>query len=177
MVAGSGGQGALLAGKILAEAALSERLNVTWFPYYGAAMRGGTSICTVVVSDKPISSPVAGMADVLIAMSRASLEDFQERLHPGGLLVMDSSNIKSRPERSDIRVLEVPVKEMAAGLKLKKPANVILLGAFVGSCPVIDPEMVMDAMKRMKLADVELNAKAFVRGKEFSSVDKKSKVI
>lgn len=167
LISGSGGQGALLAGKILAEAALSERMNVSWFPSYGAAMRGGTSNCTVVISDRTIGSPIVSIVDVLITLNELSLNSFEGMLSPGGLLVIDSSNIKARPGREDIKILEVPVKELASELKLGKPANVILLGAFFGSVPFIGPDTIADAMTRMGISDLESNIKAFNLGKEF----------
>ena len=74
--AGSGGQGTLAIGQMIAKAAMDEGKEVTWLPSYGPEMRGGTANCTVVVSDKPISCPLINDADVLVAMNLPSLRKF-----------------------------------------------------------------------------------------------------
>ncbi len=80
IIAGAGGQGILFLGKVLAQAGMIEGKQVTWFPSYGAEMRGGTANCTVIVSDEMIGSPVVLTPDILIAMNRISAERFQAQL-------------------------------------------------------------------------------------------------
>ena len=80
IIAGAGGQGILFLGKTITQAGMIEGRHVTWFPSYGAEMRGGTANCTVILSDDMIGSPVVQTPDILIAMNRASLEKFQPSL-------------------------------------------------------------------------------------------------
>ena len=95
MVAGFGGQGILFLGKLLAYSGMLENKEVTWFPSYGAEVRGGTANCTVIISDEMIGSPVVRNPEILIVMNEASLDKFQPRLKNGGILIFDSSLIKN----------------------------------------------------------------------------------
>ena len=98
IIAGSGGQGVMLLGKILAETAMQENKFVTWLPAYGAEVRGGTSHCMVIISDKEIGSPYVDKADTLIIMNQPSLERFKERRAPQGLLLINSSLASGYPK-------------------------------------------------------------------------------
>lgn len=75
-MAGFGGQGVLSIGKFLAYAGMEENLEVTWMPSYGPEMRGGTANCSVVMSDRPVGSPVIATADCLIVMNKPSVAKF-----------------------------------------------------------------------------------------------------
>ena len=86
--AGSGGQGTLAIGQMIAKAAMDEGKEVTWLPSYGPEMRGGTANCTVVVSDKPIACPLINEADLLVVMNLPSLLKFESLVAPGGLLII-----------------------------------------------------------------------------------------
>ncbi len=96
IIAGFGGQGIILAGKLLAQTAMKAGKEVTFMPSYGAEVRGGTANCMVVIADEPIACPVVGRRDSLIVMNTASLNKFAPHLKNGGLLVMNSSLIDSR---------------------------------------------------------------------------------
>lgn len=130
IIAGSGGQGILFLGKLIARAAMSDRKEVTWFPSYGAEIRGGTATCTVIVSDDMIGSPVVKNTDFLIVMNEASFARFQPRLVPGGVLIYDSSLIKSSPQRQDVVAVPIPASELASSMKNKGLANMALIGSF-----------------------------------------------
>ena len=113
MVAGFGGQGVMTMGKLLSQATCdSTDLNVTFFPSYGAAMRGGTANCYVVISDDEIGAPVSNSVDDLIVMNGQSLHKFLPNLKPGGTLFINSSIVKDPIDRDDIKVISVPVTEM-----------------------------------------------------------------
>ncbi len=88
---GFGGQGLLFAGQILARAAIKDGLEVFWIPSYGPEMRGGTAACTVIVGEQPIGSPIVDQYDAAVAMNGPSLLKYGLRVHPGGLLVVNSS--------------------------------------------------------------------------------------
>jgi 2-oxoglutarate ferredoxin oxidoreductase subunit gamma len=121
----------LFLGKILAFAGMLEKKAVTWFPSYGAEMRGGTANCTVIIADDMIGSPVVLHPDILVAMNRASLEKFQPRLKQGGLLLYDSSLVQRTDFRDDIQKIAVPATKIASSIGNTKSANMVMLGALV----------------------------------------------
>ena len=126
--AGFGGQGILSAGKMAAEAALYEGKEVSWFPSYGPEMRGGTANCSVVFSDEPIGSPVVNDADVVICLNQPSMEKFEKQLKPGALMILDSSLIKTRPTRTDIKVIAMEASDIASELGKMMFAPITRLG-------------------------------------------------
>ena len=151
MFAGFGGQGIMLIGQMLAYAGMAEGKQVSWLPSYGPEMRGGTAYCTVVVSDKPIGSPVTGNPACAVVMNRPSLEKFGPRVKVGGVLIVNSSLIDITAERDDIDELLVPCNELALEVGSGKAANMVVLGAFVGRTQAIDLES-LDALVERQFA-------------------------
>ena len=147
--AGSGGQGTLAIGQMIAKAAMDEGREVTWLPSYGPEMRGGTANCTVVVSDKPIACPLINDADVLVVMNLPSLLKFESMVRPGGLLIVNSSLVPEKAKRDDIRVLYVPANDKAAELGSDKAANMVVLGAILKETGVVDTETIREEMRHM----------------------------
>ena len=135
-------------GKILAYAGLMDNLEVTWMPSYGPEQRGGTANVTVVLSDKPISSPVLDMFDTAVILNQQSLDKFESRVKPGGVLIYDPYGIHRKPERTDITVVPVNAMEAAIELKNSKTYNMIILGALLKVNPVVDIESVMRGLKK-----------------------------
>lgn len=131
IIAGSGGQGILFLGRMLMSAAMLEGRDVTWFPSYGAEMRGGTANCTVIIADGMIGSPVVRTPDILIVMNMASLERFLPSLKKNGLLLYDSSLISGKIARKDISAVPVPSTRIAGDADNQKSANMVMLGAFI----------------------------------------------
>jgi 2-oxoglutarate ferredoxin oxidoreductase subunit gamma len=146
IIAGSGGQGILFSGKLIAYSGMLEGKEVTWFPSYGAEIRGGTANCTVIVSDEMIGSPVIRNPDVLIVMNEASYRRFSERVLASGILIYDSSLINIKESRNDIKVVGVPATEISASLKNTKSANMVMMGAFVGLTRTLDIDSVIQAI-------------------------------
>jgi 2-oxoglutarate ferredoxin oxidoreductase subunit gamma len=146
IVAGFGGQGILFLGEILARAAVSEGKNVTWLPSYGPEQRGGTASCTVVIADGTIGSPVVADPEIVIAMSRPSLDKFEPRVRPGGLLIVDTSIVDRPVCRTDVRVIQVEAMAHAAPLGDVRMANMVLLGALLAAAPVVPVEAVGRAL-------------------------------
>jgi 2-oxoglutarate ferredoxin oxidoreductase subunit gamma len=146
IIAGSGGQGVLFLGKLIACTALSEGKEVTWFPSYGAEMRGGTANCTVVISKEMIGSPVISNTDVLIVMNEASLKKFAGRLLPGGLLIYDSSRINDLNLRDDITIKAVPATHIATSQSNTKSANMVIMGAFMALSGLLQINSLKDAL-------------------------------
>jgi len=141
VVAGFGGQGIILAGRLLAQTAMKAGKEVTYIPSYGAEMRGGTSNCTVIVADEPIACPVVTRPGSLIIMNKASLKKFAPRLKSGGLLVMNSSLIDEEPEVNDtIEVLAVPANDLAVELGNPKVANMVAVGAYLQRKGLFSPD-------------------------------------
>ena len=137
MFAGFGGQGILLIGKILAHAAMEEGLEVAWIPSYGPEMRGGTAYCTVVVSDRPIGSPVIKNPRHLVAMNRPSLEKFAPTVKTRGVILINSSLISIASGRRDVDELKVPAVEIAKRIGNTRAANIVALGAFVARSKIV----------------------------------------
>jgi 2-oxoglutarate ferredoxin oxidoreductase subunit gamma len=137
MFAGFGGQGILLSGKVLAHAAMEEGFEVAWVPSYGPEMRGGTAYCTVVISDRPIGSPIIKNPLHLVAMNLPSLEKFAPIVKPTGVIIVNSSLIPIEAGREDCDVLKVPTVEIAKELGNAKAANIVALSAFVARSKVV----------------------------------------
>jgi len=128
LLAGFGGQGILFAGKVMVYSALMEGKNLSWLPSYGPEMRGGTCNCSVVISDDAVGSPLVTNPDVLIAMNRPSLEKFVDTVVPGGTILVDSTTVDIKVERTDVEVFYVPATGLADQNGLKGLANIILVG-------------------------------------------------
>src|SRR5665647_1267652 len=111
--AGFGGQGVLTMGLILANCAMLAENEVTWIPSYGAEMRGGTANCSIKIGKEPIASPYINKTDVLIAMNEPSLKKFENDVISGGTIIVNSSIVKEKIKRSDVRVINVDANEIA----------------------------------------------------------------
>ncbi len=140
IISGFGGQGVLSMGKILAYSGLMEDKEVTWMPAYGPEQRGGTANVTVIVSDERISSPILSKYDVAIVLNQPSLEKFEPKLKPGGILIYDGFGINTPPVRSDIKIYRIDAMNKAAEMKNSKVFNMIVLGGLLKACPVVSLE-------------------------------------
>ena len=140
IISGFGGQGVLSMGKILAYSGLMEDKEVTWMPAYGPEQRGGTANVTVIVSDERISSPILSKYDVAIVLNQPSLEKFEEKVKPGGILIYDGFGILNPPARTDIKVYCIDAMNKAAEMKNSKVFNMIVLGGLLKVCPIISME-------------------------------------
>lgn len=145
--AGFGGQGVLLMGQLIAYAGMIMGKEVSWMPSYGPEMRGGSANCSVVVSDEPVGSPKVEDADVVVAMNRPSLAVFEKSVVPGGLLVYNSSLIEEKPTRTDVRVVAVPVNDIATELGSSKVGNMVMLGAVAKLTGAFSAEELVDALR------------------------------
>ena len=169
--AGFGGQGILLSGKVLARAGMDQGLEVTWLPSYGPEMRGGTANCTVVLSDKPIGSPIVDAPGALVAMNLPSLDRFEPRVESGGVIVYNSSLISRDLKRDDVRGIPVPVNDIARELGNPRVINMVALGALLKASGVVPLEAAAEAMahemrERGRDRLIEINRQALERGWE-----------
>ena len=169
IIAGFGGQGVLFAGGVLAQAALAEGLEVTWFPSYGPEMRGGTANCTVIISDEEIGSPQVRNPKAVIAMNLPSLDKYEPLVQKGGFLVINSSLVNREAKRKDIQVIAIPATEEAEKLGDKRLANIILLGGLVKQAGFLPLKAVEEALLKElggKKEMQEMNLKALKSGAE-----------
>jgi len=167
MFAGFGGQGILLIGKILAHAAMEQGFEVAWIPSYGPEMRGGTAYCTVVISDRPIGSPIIRNPQHLVAMNRPSLEKFAPVVKPGGVILINRSLIDIGSGRDDVDELAVPVVDIAKQLGNPRAANIVALAAFAARSRIVDLaqlEACVEAEFAMKKKLIPLNLEAIKAG-------------
>ncbi len=168
IISGFGGQGVLSMGKILAYSGLMEDKQVTWMPAYGPEQRGGTANVTVIVSDEKISSPILSTFDVAVVLNQPSLEKFEPKVKPGGILIYDSYGIINPPTRKDITVYKIDAMDKAAELKNGKIFNMIVLGGLLKVCPIISSEGVEKALYKTlperHHALIPLNMTAFEEG-------------
>ena len=146
ILAGFGGQGLLLCGHVLAEAAVVEGRDVSWMPSYGPEMRGGSASCTVIIADRPIGSPMVDQADVVVALTPPSLAKFESVVVPGGLLVVNSSLIEAEPGRADIEVARIPCSALAREAGDDRLVSIAALGAVIARRPVVAAESVRRAL-------------------------------
>ena len=128
LFSGFGGQGILFAGKFIAYKGLIEDKQVSWLPSYGPEMRGGTASCSVIVSDDPVGSPIVTYPDVLVAMNLPSLDRFESKVVPGGMIFMDSSLIERDVVRKDVKVFPIPATRLAGENGFPTLANMIIVG-------------------------------------------------
>jgi 2-oxoglutarate ferredoxin oxidoreductase subunit gamma len=167
VLAGFGGQGVLLIGKLLAYAGMRAGQEVTWIPAYGPEMRGGTCNCTVVLSDRPIGSPISKSPHGLIALNLPSLDKFEAAVRPGGIITVNTSLINRLPRRTDVTVVAVPANEVAIECGNAKAANMVALGAYLGASGIVALEQVKDIVAESfagKAALVAVNHAALARG-------------
>jgi len=146
IISGFGGQGTLFAGQLLAYAAMDSGHHVTWIPSYGPEMRGGKARCTVIVSDEEIGSPLVRRPSAAIVLNIPSMEAFEPAIKSGGVLVVNSSLVPKKSERTDINVLYVPASDMAIELGNVRIANVICLGALVQAAGIVSLEAIEQAL-------------------------------
>lgn len=169
IISGFGGQGVLSMGKILAYSGLMEGKEVTWMPAYGPEQRGGTANVTVIVSDERISSPILSKYDVAIVLNQPSLDKFETKVKPGGILIYDGFGIINPPTRKDISVYRIDAMDKAAELKNAKVFNMIVLGGLLKVCSVVSDNGVEKALYKTlperHHALIPLNMKAIQEGK------------
>lgn len=173
IIAGFGGQGILFLGKLICQAGMEKGLHVTFFPSYGAEVRGGTANCHVILSDKRVAQPVVEKADTLIIMSEPSLLKFESLLIPKGLLIFNSSLIKINLKRDDIFIESIPASDMAYKLGDVGSANMVMLGRYIKCRGLIPFESIERNIRGPKR---DINLKAISIGVEYDRQTSPGKV-
>jgi 2-oxoglutarate ferredoxin oxidoreductase subunit gamma len=172
VIAGFGGQGIILAGRLLAQVAMKAGMEVTYMPSYGAEVRGGTANCMVTMSSEPIASPVVGAPNALVICNKASLSKFAPRLQPGGVLIFNRSlipEVNSAPE--GVEIIGVPAEELAIEAGSPKSANMVMLGAYLGKRGHLSAdqaaESLPDVLAPRHYNMIPINADALRRGANY----------
>jgi len=163
IIAGSGGQGIMFFGNLLCNVAVSQNKHTTFFPSYGAEIRGGTANCSVIISDDEIGSPVISDPSILIVMNEQSHHRFSPKLKKGGLLFVNSSLVFSVPPDA----VQIPATEIAIQAGDVRAANMVMLGKFIKETKIFPVAAVNNIIKKVlenKKNLLEINLSAFMRG-------------
>lgn len=146
IIAGFGGQGVLLAGEVLASAFMMAQKNVTWYPSYGAEMRGGTVNCEIVASDDEVSAVNKKDADFVVALNQASFDKFISKIKKGGYIIANSTLAKEIKSRTDINYVFAPISKLAENLGNIKMTNILALGILAKVSKAVSLENLHDAL-------------------------------
>lgn len=150
IMGGVGGQGIMVIGNLLAQAAFMENLNVTYMPIYGVEKRGGQADCTVVISSEEIGSPIVGHPQSCIILSRSSLLKYAPRIQPHGLLLLNSSLVDPKEiPRKDLEILPVPAMKISQDLGNDRLANMVVIGAFVEKTRAVSIDSLIAALPQI----------------------------
>ena len=174
ILAGFGGQGILLAGTVLANAFMLDGKNVTWYPCYGAEMRGGTVNCEVVVSDTEVSSVHKQSCDYALVLNQQSFDKFVLRVKSGGTIVANSTLVAETKPRADIKYVFAPMGEFANDLGTNKVTNIVALGVLSSVTNIISKDKLKLAVEKImgskKKELLPLNLKALECGADLVSI-------
>ena len=168
---GSGGQGIMSAGIMLAHAAIDMKKHATFLPEYGPEQRGGSAKCTVIIGDDEIVSPLTKKCDNLVALNEQAYSKFSDSIKPGGNLIVNSSLVTSEINRDDVNVISVPVDDIALEVGSIKVANVVIIGVLIGATGIVSKEIFVKSLEakfREKKPEIlEMNMKALEKGITF----------
>lgn len=142
IAAGIGGSGVVWVGTVVARAGLRKYQYATRFPNFSAQMRGGPCECTVILSKDPILSPLVAKGDVLLILNNSQLPFFKERVRPGGVVILESTGLKTKLDRKGLTFFEIPAIEIAASMGSTLVSSMILLGAYVQATNIFPPEFI-----------------------------------
>ena len=142
IVAGLGGMGVLVAGRLLANAALPHYRHISWVPSYGHQRRAGSSECTTILSQQRIASPILDWAATVILLDGSQLKLYESRVSPGGLMLVESAGLKDKPDRTDFRVMPVSGLEIAMRMGGVVVNNLIMLGVYIEMVKPLPPEAI-----------------------------------
>lgn len=161
-LSGSGGQGLILAGVVLAQAVVKDGKNVALTSSYGPEARGGASRSNLVVSDEPIDYPVPERLDVLLTMNQESCDTYLPELRDEGILIIDSSQVIHIPP---MRHYSVPFTAVATQIGAAVAANMVALGTIVELTDIVKPYSLEEALtERIRNDMLPINKEAMRNG-------------
>jgi len=169
IIAGLGGMGVLSAGQVLLEAAFKEFPYVSYTPTYGFAKRGGLCQCTVIFSNRQITSPLVEQAQAVMLLDSSQFTTFEPRVRPGGTVIAEKASLHDERSRKDYKLYELPGLEIAVSMGSSQVNNFIMLGAYVAITGAVSAAHIRAELDRkygnaMKVYERNLNA--FERGLE-----------
>ena len=158
----------MLLGKVIALAALREGRQLSWIPSYGAAMRGGTAYCMVIISDEKIASAYTDKCDTLFAFNLPSWKKFQPRLRNAGLILLNSTLAEGISRPKGIKLLKAPFTRIASELGDLRTANMVALGAYLAEKRILKRASVLEVFKEIAPGNkphlLRINQKALDKG-------------
>jgi len=170
LLAGSGGQGVILTGKMLAQAAVAEGFNVTYIPSYGVEVRGGTANCHVKIGRGTIGSPIVEEATLLVVMNEPSYLAFSPLLQKGATLVVNSSLVPNVGKHPGVRVVSLELTKIASDLGSLRSANMLALGLCAGLLGLKNRQALTDLLTetlgKKDPSLLEINRKILEKGVE-----------
>jgi 2-oxoglutarate ferredoxin oxidoreductase subunit gamma len=167
---GSGGQGVVLGGIILAEAGMLEKKNAVQSQVYGPEARGGASRSDVIISEDEIDYPKVLQADVLLVMSQMAYEKYRLILSNKGILIVDSDFVDI-PEQEAASVWKLPITSTTRERLGKKTmvANIVALGCVAAICKIVSQEsLTLAVLARAPKGTEALNTEALALGYELA---------
>jgi 2-oxoglutarate ferredoxin oxidoreductase subunit gamma len=169
-LAGFGGQGIILAGQIIGQAAvLFDQKNAVLTQSYGPESRGGACSADLIISEEEILHPLVIKPQVMVVMSQEAYDRYASEVAPGGMLLVDADLVPIPARRSKKRqIFPIPATRVAEEVGRRIVANIVMLGSFIALTGAISVE----AMKRSILSLVpkgteDLNLRAFEQGYEY----------
>lgn len=164
-LAGTGGQGMILAGIILAQAAVRDDKKVVQTQSYGPEARGGASRAEVIISEEEIHYPEVLDADILLCMSQQACDHYADQMKERGLLILDSNHVTRAPTTRGVRAPITDLARDATGREIT--ANVVALGLLVGVTEIVSREALKQALKaNVPEGTEDLNLEALAAGFE-----------
>ncbi|HWI39999.1 MAG TPA: 2-oxoacid:acceptor oxidoreductase family protein, partial [Verrucomicrobiae bacterium] len=148
-IAGFGGQGVLLAGNVVAYAAILEGGNASFFPAYGVEKRGGAAMCTVVITDGEIGSPVVGRPTVSVLLNQLSFDRYAQRVKSGGVCIVNSSLVEAEPVPPAATLVPVEMNRIAMELGDPRMVNMVAVGAYAEASGAVAPAAIAEALRRV----------------------------
>jgi 2-oxoglutarate ferredoxin oxidoreductase subunit gamma len=149
IIAGFGGQGVIMAGKLIAYAGMVEGKFVSHIPSYGAEMRGGTANCSVIISSTEVASPLVPHPTTLIAMNQPSLDKFEPMVVEGGNVFINSSLIERKADRDDVHVYYIPANNIAEKAGSGRASNIAMIGALLAVTELASKDVVRESLSEV----------------------------
>lgn len=138
----------MLAGNLISYAAILDGRNVSFFPAYGVEKRGGAAMCTVVIAEGEVGSPVIGNPSFSIFLNQASLDKFGAKVRPGGVCVVNSSLVNARDlNREDMETISIPMNEIAMRIGDARMVNMVAVGAYAARTGAVGLDRLADALR------------------------------
>ncbi len=171
IIAGFGGQGVILAGKLLAYGGMVEGKYVSNIPSYGVEMSAPTANCAVVISDREVASPLVPHPTSLIVLNQPSLDKFEMVVVENGNIFVNESLIDRKVTREDVNVLYIPANKLAEEAGSGRSSNMIMIGAFISGMDIVSKESIKNSLSEViskrNIKYNEINLRALDMGFEY----------